>query len=63
MDRAVGYILIAIITCAFFGVGALMIQNVKPKILIEDDQLDMGEDHVNKLHLRATEDESGPEDA
>ncbi|GAJ92381.1 hypothetical protein MOV66_19310 [Agrobacterium sp. SHOUNA12C] len=63
MDRAVGYIFIAIITCAFFGAGGLMIKNIKPKTLIEDDQPDMGEDHVNDLHLRATEDESGPEDA
>lgn len=39
-----------------------MIKNVKPKILIEDDQPDMSEGHINDLHLRATEDESGRDD-
>lgn len=63
MIRTIAYLLIAIVTCAFFGSGILMITNIKPKTLVEDEQPDAGEDDIHHFHLSAQEDESGRDEA
>jgi hypothetical protein len=63
MTRTVGLLLIAILTCSFFGAGILMIANIKPKTLIEDEQQGAGEEDANHLQLSTPEDESRRDEA